>query len=301
MALSLRSRSRQLVSVIREVFREFSRDDCVTMAGSLAFFTLFSFPPILLIVVDLAGLLVDPEIARAEILSLSYEIAGATAREQTRAVLDAVGTPATTSLAGTIASLAMLLFAATMVLAQTQQALNRVWGVVHRSGGLKHFLVRRVISFAMILGLVVLLLLSLASSAVLAVLGDQIAAVFPAGWTGPLLTAATAGIYYALVSLVLVLVFKLLPEAKVPWSDAIPGALLTGLLLGGGREVIGWVLTQLSLGSAFGAAQSLAILLFWVFYSSAILLWGAELTKVMARRRGHRVEPEAGAVRAPKS
>lgn len=279
-----------------EVFREFAHDDCVPLAGSIAFFTLFSFPPILAMVVELAGLVVAPEVARAEILESVELFAGRNAAEQTHAVLQAVGSLDIPSGPMRLFSVFMLLFAATMVLAQAQQALNRVWGVKHARGGLKHFLLRRIVALLMIAGLVLLLLASMLTSTVVTLVRQRITELLPEQNLGLLLTIASAGVSYLVVAGVIALLFKWLPEARVPSSDALLGALITALLLGFGREVIAWVLGRLSLGSAFGAAQSLAILLFWVFYSSAIVLWGAELTKVIARHRGHRVRPDAGAV-----
>lgn len=279
-----------------EVFREFIADDCVPLAGSIAFFTLFSFPPILAMVVELAGLIVDEAVVRAEILQIVEIFAGPNAAQQTRWVLEAVGALEIPSGPSRLFSVLVLTFAATMVLAQAQQALNRVWGVRHLRGGLRHFLVRRVVALLMILGLVLLLLISLLTSTVVTLVRQRMTELLPEQNLGVLITFGSAAVSYLFVAFVIMLLFKLLPEVRVPLSDAFLGALVTALLIGLGREVIAWVLGQLSLGSAFGAAQSLAVLLFWVFYSSAIVLWGAELTKVIARRRGHRVRPDEGAV-----
>lgn len=290
-------RGKKTVFLIAEVFREFTRDDCVPMAGSLAFFTLFSFPPILAIVVELASVWVDPGVARQEILTTTAELVGWGTAEQVRTMLEAADAPITGSVPGQVGSVLLLLFAATMVLAQAQQALNRVWGVVHARGGLKHFLLRRVIALVIILGFVLLLLGSLAASTVVSFVGARMEPILPEGWTSPLLSLAGSGISFATVALVLAALFKLLPEVRVRGSDVVPGALLTSVLLAVGKEVIAWVLASFPLGTAFGAASSLAILLFWVFYSAAIVLWGAEFTKVVARRRGHRVNPTRGARR----
>jgi membrane protein len=128
-------------------------------------------------------------------------------------------------------------------------------------------------------------------------LGPQLNEILPEGVKSLVIGAANSGITFALLVLVAAMVHRVLPEARIPWSDAALGGLVTAFLLTAGHAIIGWVLSATAMASIFGASQSLALLLFWVFYSSAIVLWGAEFTKVVARRRGHEVTPTAGATR----
>ncbi|MEZ4236862.1 MAG: YihY/virulence factor BrkB family protein [Myxococcota bacterium] len=182
-----------------------------------------------------------------------------------------------------------------MVLAQAQQALNRVWAVERRAG-FRGFVFKRLVSLGLIFGLVVLLFTSMTTSAVVGSLGPRLDLVLPEGVRALVIGAGNAGISFALLALVAALMHGILPEARIPWSDAAIGGLVTAFLLAAGHA-IGWILSATPMASIFGASQSLALLLFWVFYSSAIVLWGAEFTKVVARRRGHEVAPSEGATR----
>ncbi|HHO49279.1 MAG TPA: YihY/virulence factor BrkB family protein [Deltaproteobacteria bacterium] len=287
--------------LIAEVFREFIHDDCVPLAGSLAFFTLFSFPPILALVVDIASLLVEPELARAQTPILLENVFGEPVGEQARLILREVRRTGSERPLARLGGIGILVFAATMILAQAQQALNRVWGV-RRRAGLRRFLIKRLISLSLLLGMVLLLLLSLAGTTALGVVEGMVdphLSALPEGLTSPLITRSKAALTFATLALVCSALHQILPEARVPLGDALIGGLATAALLTVGQEVIGWVIATAAMGSAFGAARSLALLLFWVFYSAGILLWGAELTKVVARRRGHHVDPVEGASRVP--
>lgn len=285
--------------LIVEVFHEFIHDDCIPLAGSLAFFTLFSFPPILALVVDIASLLVEPELARAQTPILLESVFGEPVGEQARLILREVRRTGSERPLARLGGIGILVFAATMILAQAQQALNRVWGVARRAG-LRRFLIKRLISLSLLLGMVVLLLLSLAGTTALGVLEGMVdphLSALPEGLTSPLISRSKSLLTFGTLALVCSALHQILPEARVPLGDALIGGLTTAALLTVGQEVIGWIIATAAMGSAFGAARSLALLLFWVFYSAAILLWGAELTKVVARRRGHHIDPVEGASR----
>jgi membrane protein len=287
---------RRAWDLIAEVFREFSRDECIPLAGSLAFFTLFSFGPLLALVVDLASVAVEPGVTRAQIVDLSGTAFGNEVAEQTRVALEQLREHQLEHPLARVAGIGLLLFAATMVLAQAQHALNRVWAVERRAG-FGSFVFKRLVSLGVIVGLVVLLLASMLISAAVGSLGPELNEILPAGMKSLVIGAANAGISFALLAFVAALLHRILPEVHIPWSDAAIGGLITAFLLTAGHAIIGWVLSATPMASTFGASQSLALLLFWVFYSSAIVLWGAEFTKVVARRRGHEIAPWEGANR----
>lgn len=288
---------RRGAGLVFEVFHEFTRDECIPLAGSLAFFTLFSFGPILALVVDIASMLVEPGVVREQVVAIIGVAFGGQVGEHAREALGQLHAHQIQHPVARVGGVALLLFAATMVLAQAQQALNRVWGV-ERGGGFGGFLVKRLVSLGVIVGLVVVLLTSVVISATVSSLGPQMDLLLPEGTRSTVVGAANAGISFALLAFIAAIVNRVLPEARIPWSDAWVGGLVTAFLLTAGHAVIGWILSATAMASAFGASQSLALLLFWVFYSSAIVLWGAEFTKVVARRRGHVVVPEPGARRS---
>ncbi len=154
-------------------------------------------------------------------------------------------------------------------------------------------------SLGLLLSLVVLLLLSLAMTTVMGLLDPHLASLLPEWIVGVLMSRSKDALTFATLALLCTAVHSVLPEAKIPLGDALIGGLATAALLAIGQELIGWFIATAAMGSAFGAARSLALLLFWVFYSAGILLWGAELTKVVARRRGHVAPPITGASRIP--
>lgn len=288
--------ARNAAGLVLEVFREFNRDECIPLAGSLAFFTLFSFGPILALVVDIASMLVEPGVVQEQVVSILGGAFGSEVADHARDALTRLHAHPIHHPIARIGGIALLLFAATMVLAQAQQALNRVWGVERRDG-FGAFLVKRVVSLGVILVLVVVLLTSLVVTAIIGSLGPQLDLVLPEGARSQVIGAVNTGVSFGLLAFLAAVVNRVLPEARIPWSDAVIGGLVTAFLLTAGHAVIGWILRATAMASAFGASQSLALLLFWVFYSSAIVLWGAEFTKVVARRRGHVVVPERGARR----
>jgi membrane protein len=288
---------RDAAGLVLEVFHEFGRDECIPLAGSLAFFTLFSFGPILALVVDTASMLVEPDVVREQVVSIIGVAFGMQVGEHASDALTRLHANQLRHPVARIGGIALLLFAATMVLAQAQQALNRVWGV-ERHDGFGGFVLKRLVSLGVIVGLVVVLLTSVLISAAVSSVGPQMDLVLPEGTRSQVVGAANAGISFALLACIAAVVNRVLPEARIPWSDATIGGFVTAVLLTAGHSIIGWILSATAMASAFGASQSLALLLFWVFYSSAIVLWGAEFTKVVARRRGHVVTPEPGARRS---
>jgi len=169
-----------------------------------------------------------------------------------------------------------------------------VWGVQSRRG-LKGFAIKRGIALALLLGFVVVLLASIASGAILGALGDRLDGLLPVGWSSTALVWTAEGVGFVLLALVTTAMHRWLPEARVPLSNVLWGGLVTAVLLQGGQVVISQIIAATSPGSVYGTARSLALLLFWVFYASALFLWGAEFIKVLARWRGHDCTPVRGA------
>jgi len=194
---------------------------------------------------------------------------------------------------GTIAA---VLFGATTAFAQLQDALNRAWGVKPdpKRGQIRNFLAKRVFSFGVVLAVAFLLLVSLVLTTALAAFGDLLTTRL--GAPGALLSAVNGLVSFVIVAALFAAMFKLLPDARIAWTDVWFGALGTALLFVLGKGAIGYYLGRTDPGSAYGAAGSLAIVLIWVYYSSMIVLFGAELTRVWAERYGSGVRPGKGAV-----
>jgi membrane protein len=197
-----------------------------------------------------------------------------------------------------IVGIVALILGATGAFMQLQNALNRAWDVEPDpdAGGIKNFIVKRVLSLGMIAGLAFLLLVSLALSAVISMAGDMVGEILP-GTSEPLLHLLNFALSFAVITVLFAAMFKVLPDARIAWKDVWVGGAATALLFMIGKFALGFYLGRSNPGEAYGAAGSLALILVWIYYASMIVLLGAEFTQVWAERRGGGIEPEAGARR----
>jgi membrane protein len=265
-------------------------------AGSLAFYTLFSMAPVVIIAVTVAGLLFGEEAARGEIVAQIEEVAG---REGAEAIEEAVARSRIdeAGLLPTLLGLAALIVGATTVFAQLQLSLNDIWGVVakpRRSGALI-FLKNRVLSLAMVIAIGFLLLVSLLASVVVRALLRYGEEWIP--FQGRALATTAFLLSFLVFTLLFAAIFKILPDVYLAWRDVWIGAGITALLFMLGRYLIALYLTYTAPWSTYGAAGSLVLVLLWVYYTSLILLFGAALTKALTLASGREVIPRALAVR----
>ncbi|MEZ4235957.1 MAG: YihY/virulence factor BrkB family protein [Myxococcota bacterium] len=290
-------------SFVSEVVTEFTEDDCMSLAASLAYYTIFSLAPLLVIVIVAAGLFLSPDQATQAVNSQVRDLVGPQGAEQITTMVQHVQSDPEGSLIARIVGSVVALFGATAVMVQLQTAMNRAWDVRPdpEAGGIKNFLGKRLLSFAMILGIAFLLLVSLALSALLSAVADHATDLLPIGAPWWLPQAINLGVSYLVVTALFAAIFKVLPEADIRWRDVGLGAAVTAALFTVGKWGIGVYLGQSNVGSAYGSASSLAVLLVWVYYSSVILLLGAEFTQVYTRRYGGGLRPVKGAVIASRA
>ncbi|HVR71982.1 MAG TPA: YihY/virulence factor BrkB family protein [Vicinamibacteria bacterium] len=283
--------------LVKRTFREWNEDGAPRLAAALAYYTIFSLAPILVIVVAVAGLAFGAEEVRGAIVQQMRGMLGDSGGELVGGLLEQASKPKDGVLAMAIA-LATLLFGASGLFAQLQSALNTVWEVKPKTGrGLIGVFKDRFLSFTMVVGVGFLLLVSLVLSAALQAL--QAFAEGRVAQMAPLFQVLGAVLGVALTTLLFAMLFKFLPDVKLAWNDVWTGALATAVLFTAGEHALGAYIGRGALGSAYGAAGSLAILLIWVYYSAQIILFGAELTQVYARMRGAWVEPKDNAEAAP--
>ena len=284
--------------MLKQSVREFLNDDCMTRAAALSYYTVFSLPPLLILILLLASALADPGDVRGGLDQQIEGLMGPAGGVQVRAMLANAERPGG-GLLPTIAGIVALLFGATGAFVQLQAALNRAWEVEPdpQQGGFKNFIFKRLLSFGMILSIAFLLLVSLVVSAALSAFGSSLERMLP----GPISTPLVQGFHMALSLLVIsglfAAMYKVLPDATVEWHDALIGGVVTGVLFVVGKLLIGLYLGHSNPGEAYGAAGSLALLLLWIYYSALILLFGAEFTQAWAEGRGHGIMPEPGARR----
>jgi len=279
----------EMWSLLRETFTDWYEDRASRLGAALAYYTIFALAPGLIIVIGLAGLLTGWR-AESQIVEQFRELIGEQGATAIEATIRSART-ATLGKTGMALALATLIVGLWGVFGELQDGLNTIWGVTPKRGRHVIDIVKeRFWSFAMVVGIGFLLLVSLALSAWLAALGTYVGYLLPAPPAA--LEALNFVISFAVITASFALIFKLLPDVSIAWRDVWLGAAVTSLFFTLGKFLIGLYLGKSAVASAYGAAGSLVIIVVWVYYSAQILLFGAEFTKVWAKRRGSGALPE---------
>ncbi|ELS05235.1 putative membrane protein [Xenococcus sp. PCC 7305] len=283
-------RIKPIFRLLKEAFREWQQDKVSLLAAALAYYTVFSVTPLLVIAIAIAGAVFGEDAAKGKIIQQINNLVGEQGAQVIEIGLANANQPQLSSTASLI-SLVILLIGASGVFAQLQEALNTVWDIKPKSDrGVWQFIRKRLLSFSMVLVIGFLLLVSLVFSAILSGISNLEVNLIP-DWIF-LLRILDLAISLGMISLLFALIYKYLPDVKIRWQDVWVGAIITALLFTLGKFLIGLYLGKGSLGSAYGAAGSLIIFLAWVFYSAQILLFGAEFTQVYARKHGRTIRPD---------
>jgi membrane protein len=283
--------------VLKQTVKDWADDKAPRLGAALAYYTVFSIAPLFVIVIAIAGIWFGKQAAQDQIFQQIAGLIGDKGAEAVSGMLKAADKPKEGMIASVLA-VVTLLFGATGVFIQLQDALNTIWEVKPKPGrGIMGFIRQRLLSLAMVFGIGFLLLVSLVLSAGLAAAGKWFSGALPGGeevWH-----ALNFTISFLVISGVFTLMFKYLPDVKVAWKDVWLGGMLTAFLFTVGKYALGMYLGRSSVSSAYGAAGSLVILLLWVYYSAQILFLGAEFTQVYANRFGKKLEPADNAMWAP--
>lgn len=268
------------------------------MAAALSYYSVFAMPAVLGLLALIANRFIQPGELRRIVSDQVTAFVGIESASRIVTVVENAVRPEFAGPAAVVGAVALLI-AATAAFANLQGALNTAWGVQPdpKRSDVYTFLVKRAISLLMIGALGLLLLLSVVASTVLSALQNLFTGVVPSWLRSPTLVLADVAVSFTAVSLLAAVVLRYVPDAVVLWRDAVVGGVFTGALFTVGKMVIGYSLGRRDLNNVYGAAGSLAIALLWVYYSSIILLLGAEFTKVWACRKGDPVVPQRGAVR----
>jgi membrane protein len=290
---------KETIDVLKQTFSEWMEDQAPTLGAALAYYTVFSLAPLLIISISIAGLVFGKEAAQGQIFD---QLRGLLGDESGRAmevmVQNASAEPAT-GLVATLLGFVTLLFGASGVFAQLQMSLNMIWGVQPKSGrGILGIIQDRILSFGFILVVGFLLLVSLLLTAAIAFVGHRFGDMVPG--MEALVQILNSIFSLAVIALLFAMIFKFLPDAKIAWRDVWIGAFITAALFTLGKFALGLYLGRSGVASSYGAAGSLIVLLLWVFYSSQIVFFGAEFTQVYANRFGSRVAPSGNAVAVSK-
>lgn len=282
---------------LKEIVSNWGVHRCSAQSAALAFYTIFSLAPILVVVIALAGMFFGEEAVRGQIFSEFQGLMGRDSALLIQDVLKSAARPSSGSLPAVIGVVTLLL-GATAVFGQLQDALNTVWAVAPKPGAaLTTLLRKRLHSFALVVGLGFLLLVSLVLSAALSGFSSYLERVF--AFPVDLLEIANFVVSFVAITLLFAMMYRILPDVRLAWRDVWLGSILTSLLFMVGKTLISLYLGRTSVASAYGAAGSLVVILLWVYYSSLIFFFGAELTRVHSRQFRTLRQPEEGAVRVP--
>jgi membrane protein len=285
------------ISLLKQTFSEWLEDKVPQLGAALAYYTVFSLAPLVLLLLAIVGFIFhnDPAGAWGKMTEQMSYFLDKSAIDVVQGIAQKASQPNKSFLA-TIIGILLALLGTSGVFGQLQDALNTIWGVKAKSGaGIAGFIRSRFLSFAMVAGVCFLLLVSLVLESVLKSFSHYVQAMFPGGIVIALVVYSIFDL--AVVILLFASIFKFLPDVKIQWRDIWIGAVMTAIFFAIGKWALGLYLGSGTAASAYGAASSLITLLLWIYYSSQILLFGAEFTQVYAARAGRALVPDKYAVR----
>jgi membrane protein len=288
---------REAFGVLKTAVRKWRADQAQRLSAAIAFYTVFSLSPLLVIIIAVAGRIFGAEAVRGQIVGQFGSLIGLSAAKQIEDMIVHASNPRSNLLASTLGVAALLLGAAG-VFGQIKGALDTVWRTESRPkrGGVWSFIRGNLLSLAMVLIVAFLLLVSLVFSAGISALIKWAGGAIP-GSTGLALQMAEFGISFLVITVLFAMLYRILPETRISWADVWIGAAVTALLFDVGKLLIGLYLGRSSVASVFGAAGSLVVILVWVYYSATIFLFGAELTEVYAKSWGSLSPRSRGSLR----
>ncbi|HEY5811981.1 MAG TPA: YihY/virulence factor BrkB family protein [Terrimicrobiaceae bacterium] len=282
-------------ATLKQAAWDWMDDQAPTLGGALAYYTVFSLAPLLILTVAIAGMIFGQEAAQGQIFTQLRSLIGAESAAAMQDIVQDANAKPTTGVWATILGFVTLFLGASGVFGQLQYSLNTIWGVAPKPGrGLVGIIKDRVLSFGFVLALGFLLLVSLVLTAVIAFVGKWLGGMVPGVET--IIQIVNMLLSLGVITLLFAMMFKFMPDAKIAWRDVWVGALVTAALFTAGKELLGLYLGKGGVASSYGAAGSLIVLLVWVYYSSQIVFFGAEITKVYANRYGSRIVPADNAV-----
>ena len=286
-------------AILKQAASDWLEDDAPTLGAALAYYTVFSLAPLLIIAIAIAAFVLGQEAAQGQIFDQLRGLLGEASGKAIQDMVQSANAKPATGVVATVIGVVTLLFGASGVFGQLQTSLNMIWEVQPKPGrGFMGIVRDRILSFGFIVVIGFLLLVSLLLTAAIALFAEWFGGMFPG--MEAFAQVLNSILSLALVTLLFAMIFKFLPDAKVAWHDVWVGSFITAVLFTAGKFALGLYLGKSGVGSSYGATGSLIILLLWVYYSSQILFFGAEFTQVYANRFGARVAPAENAVAVEK-
>lgn len=291
-----RLKKSSVFEILVDGVKDFGKNDSFTFAASTAFYTIFSLPALLIIILNIASVILNEDTVKEELLAQVSKMMGNESANTLEDVMSNVSITGQTMYARII-GIGVLVFSATTVFVSLQNSINHIWHIRSKpEKGLLKFLMNRFLSFSMVASIGFLLLVSLLADAFIVILLNYFSGIFENStlkWASVINFLVTQSIFV----LVFGLMYKILPDAKVKWKDVWLGAFVTMLLFGLGKYLIGLYIGNADIGSYYGTAGSLVVVLIWVYYSVLIFLFGAQLTYYIAENIGGHVKPIKEAVK----
>lgn len=281
--------------MLKQTGIEFFKDDPLGYSASIAFYTIFSMPAILIIAVTIAGSAYEQQDVQGSLMEQIETLIGPQSAEEVENILKNAESTTSSTIAKII-GIGTLIFSATTVFVSLQNGLNKIWGIRPKpERGVVKFIFNRLLSLAMVISIGFLLLVSLLVDTLVVVFRNIVSEIL-SGMTYYFVAAFNIAFSLLVITLVFAMIYKVLPDARIRWRTVWVGAFVTTLLFSLGKYLIGFYLGNSSVGSAYGAAGSLVLLLIWVYYSSVLVLFGAEFTYVYSKARGYQIRPNKDAV-----
>lgn len=277
---------------LKEVFNEWYNNNAMSLSAALSFYTIFSLPPLLIIIIFVAGLVWGTDAVEGKIVSEIQSLIGKDGAIAIQTILKNARRPDISKLAS-IVGIVTLIVASTGVFAQLQYSLNTIWNVkVKSSASWYKVIFDRLLSFTMVLSIGFLLIVSLVINALLSAFDDYISSFLYDSVYLYYTQLANFIVSFMIITLMFAMIYKYLPDVKITWKDVFSGAVVTSALFALGRYLIGLYIGNSNVGTSYGAAGSVIVTFIWIFYATLIFFFGAEFTQVYARHYGSRIVPD---------
>ncbi len=281
--------------VLKNTAAAFSEDNCVKLSASLSYYTIFSIGPLLVIIISLSSLFLGRDAVQGKLYGQIKGLIGSDAAVQIQDIISKTH-HTDQGVVGTVIGVVILVIGATGIFTEIQDSINYIWSLRSKpKRGIVKYLINRAISFSLIVGVGFLLLVSLIANALMDLLSDQLTRFLPET-TVYLFYILNLVVIFAIITVLFAIIFKVLPDGKIKLKNSLAGASFTAILFIVGKAAIGFYLGNSKLGATYGTAASVIIILTWVYYTSIILYFGAEFTKVYALEFGSGIVPNETAV-----
>lgn len=294
------SRLRTFWNILVEAGDQFIEEHCTKLSASLAYFTIFSIGPLLLVIITILGFIYKKATITTQLFEQVSGVIGQSATTELQGILNNMSTQNNSTLIAVVGAL-IFIFGATGVFSEIQSSINFIWSVKAKPkrGWLK-FIKNRLISLLLVVGMGAMMLVTIVANLIIDLVSTRLAPYIGDANT-VLIQWANFGVLFFIVTLVFFIIFKVLPDARIHWKDAVIGSVFTAILFLIGKFLISYYLGKSKMLSAYGAAASIIVVLSWVYYSAMILYYGAEFTEIYAKKHGRGIRPKRNAVHIVKS